>query len=48
MEKTGRSVEEFVAQVTPSKRQRDAESLIALLSEVSAGGDERARITVTD
>ena len=35
MERTGRSVEEFVAQVTPAKRRRDTETLIALLRDVS-------------
>ena len=35
MERTGRSVEEFVAQVTPAKRRRDAETLTALLQEIS-------------
>ncbi|MFS0865766.1 DUF1801 domain-containing protein [Microbacterium sp. 179-B 1A2 NHS] len=35
MEKTGRSVDEFVAQVSPAKRRRDAETLITMMREVS-------------
>ncbi|WP_019181935.1 DUF1801 domain-containing protein [Microbacterium yannicii] len=35
MKKTGGSVAAFVAGVTPAKRQRDAETMIALMSEVT-------------
>ena len=35
MKKTGGSVAGFVAGVTPAKRQRDAETMIALMSEVT-------------
>ncbi len=35
MEKTGGSVAAFIAEVTPAVRRRDAETLVALLSEVS-------------
>lgn len=35
MEPTGGSVAAFIAEVTPAVRQRDAETLVALLSEVS-------------
>lgn len=35
MERTGRDVDECVAQVTPAKRRRDAETLVALMREVS-------------
>lgn len=35
MEKTGGSVAAFVAEVSPAKRREDAETLIALMSEVT-------------
>ncbi len=35
MEKTGGSVAAFIAEVTPAVRRRDAETLVALMSEVS-------------
>jgi len=35
MQKTGGSVAAFIAQVAPAKRQRDAETLVALMSEIS-------------
>lgn len=35
MKKTGGSVAGFVAGVTPAKRQRDAETMIALMSELT-------------
>jgi hypothetical protein len=35
MKKTGGSVASFVAGVTPAKRQRDAEAMIALMSEIT-------------
>jgi len=35
MKRTGGSVAGFVAGVTPAKRQRDAETMIALMSEVT-------------
>ncbi|QTV79017.1 DUF1801 domain-containing protein [Microbacterium sp. NIBRBAC000506063] len=35
MEKTGGSVAAFIAEVSPAVRRRDAETLVALLSEVS-------------
>ena len=35
MKKTGGSVAAFVADVTPAKRRRDADTMIALLSEVT-------------
>jgi hypothetical protein len=40
MQKTGGSVAAFVAEVTPAKRRRDAETLIALMSEVSGRDPE--------
>ncbi|MDR6866897.1 hypothetical protein J2Y69_001496 [Microbacterium resistens] len=35
MKKTGGSVAAFIAEVTPAVRRRDAETLVALLSEIS-------------
>lgn len=35
MKKTGGSVAGFIAEVTPAKRQRDAETLLAMMSEIS-------------
>lgn len=35
MEKTGGSVAAFIAEITPAVRRRDAETLVALLREVS-------------
>jgi hypothetical protein len=35
VERTGRNVAEFLAQVTPAKRRADAEALVAVLREVS-------------
>lgn len=35
MEKTGRSVDEFVAQVTPAKRRTDAETVVAMMRDIS-------------
>ncbi len=35
MKKTGGDVDEFVAAVTPAKRQRDAATMVALLREVT-------------
>ena len=40
MQKTGGGVAAFVAEVTPAKRRRDAETLIALMSEVSGRDPE--------
>ncbi|SBS72498.1 DUF1801 domain-containing protein [uncultured Microbacterium sp.] len=40
MKKTGGSVGAFVAGVTPAKRRRDAETLIALLSEITGRDPE--------
>lgn len=35
MERTGADVGEFLAQVTPARRRRDAETLVALMREVT-------------
>ena len=35
MKKTGGSVGAFIADVTPAKRRRDAETMVALMSEVT-------------
>ncbi len=35
MERTGRDVDEFLAQVTPAKRRADAAALVAMMREVS-------------
>lgn len=35
MQKTGGSVAGFIAGITPAKRQRDAETLLSLMSEIS-------------
>ncbi len=40
MKPTGGSVAAFIAEVTPAVRQRDAETLVALLSEVSGRDPE--------
>ena len=40
MQKTGGSVAAFVAEVTPAKRRRDAETLIALMGEISGRDPE--------
>lgn len=35
MNKTGGSVEAFIAQVTPERRRRDAQTLVSLLADIS-------------
>lgn len=40
MQKTGGSVAAFIAGVTPEKRRRDAETLVALMSEVTGRDPE--------
>ncbi|MFL0565450.1 DUF1801 domain-containing protein [Microbacterium sp. 179-I 1D1 NHS] len=40
MERTGRDVDEFLAEVAPSRRRTDAEALVALMREVSGRAPE--------